>query len=92
MVQPKEHGRRHVLRASLAKPHIQSSDRVLDRNGTDALIGMRMNSTYTPVDLDYDTSENNRHWPILTTMDLEGEWDCALALALLEHIMSTGLP
>ena len=76
-----------VLRASLAKPHIQSSDRVLDLGAglMKPLFGMRMNNTYTPVDLVRFSKTtvladlNDNGFP-------EGEWDCALALALLEHI------
>ncbi|MED6312159.1 MAG: methyltransferase domain-containing protein, partial [Pseudomonadota bacterium] len=47
--------------------------------------GMRMNNTYTPVDLVRFSKTtvladlNDNGFP-------EGEWDCALALALLEHI------
>jgi len=74
-------------RASLAKPHIQSSDRVLDLGAglMKPLFGMRMNNTYTPVDLVRFSQTtiladlNDGGFP-------EGEWDCALALALLEHI------
>lgn len=74
-------------RAALAAPHIPARSRILDLGAGLMKIAahLRMGSRYTPVDLvRYASSTvladlNDGRFP-------EGQWDCALALALFEHV------
>ena len=70
MGQPKNTEDGTVLRASLAKPHIQSSDRVLDLGAglMKPLFGMRMNNTHIHRSIWFGFRKQ-QCWPILTTMD-----------------------
>ena len=75
------------IRAAIARNHISSSDRVLDLGAGLMKVSFHMKSrnTYTPVDLVRFSQStvladlNDGGFP-------EGEWDCALALALFEHV------
>lgn len=74
-------------RAALAFPHIPAKGRLLDLGAGLMQIAMKLTAgaRYTPVDL-------IRYAKATRVLDLnggrfpDGEWDCALALALLEHI------
>ena len=76
-----------AARVDLAQPHIPDRARVLDLGAGLMGIGLKMKlgSVYTPVDL-------IRYADATGLADLndgqfpDGEWDCALALELLEHI------
>ncbi|MEM9683472.1 MAG: FkbM family methyltransferase [Pseudomonadota bacterium] len=74
-------------RAGLALPHIPDKGRILDLGAGLMLVmpRLKMGAQYTPVDL-------IRYAKSTVLMDLndgnfpDGEWDCALALEMLEHI------
>lgn len=74
-------------RAKLAAPHISATNRILDLGaGTMNIVQhLKAGNTYTPVDLiRYAKSTvladlNDGEFP-------SGEWDCALALELFEHV------
>jgi FkbM family methyltransferase len=74
-------------RAALAAPHIPAKSRILDLGAGLMKMALRLRggSVYTPLDL-------IRYASATIVADLnqdgfpDGEWDCALALELLEHI------